>query len=46
VIEFYATREAALAQLAEILVDEPGWLSKLSVVRVCFAGPEVTVEPV
>jgi hypothetical protein len=46
VIEFYPSREAALAELAEILVDEPGWVSKLSVVRVSFAGPAVVVAPV
>jgi hypothetical protein len=33
VIEFYSTREAALAELAENLVHEPGWVEKLSVVR-------------
>ena len=30
-IEFYPSREAAEAELAEILGDNPGWVSKLEV---------------
>ena len=43
VIEFYPSREAAEAELREILGDEPGWVRKLEVVRVDFGrdGPMV-----
>jgi hypothetical protein len=33
VIEFYPSREAAEKELAEILRDEPGWVTKLEVVK-------------
>ena len=36
VIEFYPSREAAEAELAEILHDEPGWVEKLELVVVDF----------
>lgn len=39
VIEFYTSREAAEAELREILGDEPGWVTKLQVVAVDFGMP-------
>jgi hypothetical protein len=43
VIEFYLTGDAAERELAEILADEPGWVEKLEIVLVDFAGAEPTV---
>ncbi len=45
VIEFYPSREAAEAELAEILEDEPEWVTKLEVVFADFSGTEVQVLP-
>ena len=39
VIEFYPSKEAAEAELQEILGDEPGWVTKLEVVVVDFETP-------
>lgn len=46
VIEFYPTQAEANVTLAEILGDEPGWESKLEIVRVDFGGAGVRVERV
>ena len=43
VIEFYASREVADRELAEILHDEPDWLGRFEIVIVDFAGAEPTV---
>jgi hypothetical protein len=45
VIEFYPSRAAAERELAEILVDEPGWVAKLKLVLVDFSSPEQFVRP-
>jgi hypothetical protein len=37
-IEFYPSREAVEAELAEILGDEPGWVTKLEIVQVDLGG--------
>lgn len=44
VIEFYPSREAAEAELREILADEPGWVARLEIVLVDFAGDEPVVR--
>lgn len=44
VIEFYPSREAAEAELREILADEPGWIAKLEVVAVDFVGDKPKVK--
>jgi hypothetical protein len=43
VIEFYPSLEAAEAELAVILSDEPTWVAKLGIVLVDFSGAEPAV---
>jgi hypothetical protein len=43
---FYRSPEDAETDLRRILIDEPDWSGTLSVVRLDFSGPSVTVEPV
>ena len=47
VIEFFATKADAEAELEQILRDEPGWASVLSVVAVDFSGeaPQLLATP-
>jgi hypothetical protein len=45
VIEFDPSREAAEKELAEILRHEPGWVTKLEVVKVDLSGEAVVVAP-
>jgi len=45
VIEFYASRQDAECELAEILHDEPDWVGRFEVVLVDFSGAEPTVAP-
>ena len=46
-IEFFATKADAEAELEQILRDEPGWASVLSVVAVDFSGeaPQLLATP-
>jgi hypothetical protein len=44
IVEWYTSREAAEAELAAVLNDEPGWVTKLEVVRLDFDGADVRVE--
>ena len=46
VIEFYASRQDAECELAEILHDEPDWAEKLEIVLVDFSGAEAAVTRV
>ena len=43
VIEFYAIRQDADRELAEILHDEPDWAGRFEIVIVDFTGAEPTV---
>jgi hypothetical protein len=43
VIEFYASRDVADRELAEILHDEPDWAGRFEIVMVDFSGAEPTV---
>jgi hypothetical protein len=40
------SRDAAEAELAEILRDEPGWSRELEIVAVDFGGAEPAIRPV
>jgi hypothetical protein len=44
IVKWYTSREAAQAELAAALRDEPGWVTKLEIVRVDFDGAGVRVE--
>jgi hypothetical protein len=44
VIEFYPSSEAAEAELAEILGDEPGWRDRFEIVIVDFGLAEPVVR--
>jgi hypothetical protein len=46
VVEWYTSREAADAERATILCDEPQWASTLEIVLVEFTGAGVQVEGV
>jgi hypothetical protein len=43
---FYCSPEDAETDLRRILIDEPGWSGTLTVVRLDFSGPSVTVQAV
>ena len=44
-VDLYATREAAEAELREVLADEPTFAEILTIVRLDFCSQEVVVEP-
>ena len=44
-VDLYPTREAAEAELREVLADEPTFAEILTIVRLDLRGREVVVEP-
>ena len=43
-VDFYASRDAAEGELAEILHDEPDWAGRFEIVLVDFSGADPTVS--